>query len=164
MKLPRWPSNPFGRGNTPFDPRTGAYLPLVDQGVLGVFTLVEEGHDTLACTDRDGTPALIAKPGRMRRSTYDGVTFAVPNVGDVTYAHAETLLAVGEREGDDGTTTETQLITPSYCVGDKLVAFKHHEHDRVAAEGWDELANYGASDQYLLEWEDTGYGREWAVV
>lgn len=164
MKRIRQAARPYGLNKTPFDPRTGGYLPLVDQGVVAVYTLVEEGHDALVVTDRDGVRALIAKPTRLRRSVYDGVTFTVPNVGDVTYTHAETLLAVGERSATDGSTTEVQLITPSYCVGDVLLALKRHEWDRIAAEVWGELTDYDVSDEYVLDWEDTGFGREWAVV
>ncbi len=153
MRGPRKPSRPFGEPRTPFDPRTGAFIPLADQGVIRALTLVEEGYDVLVCEDGESTRYLVAKPADLRRSNYDGET-----IGGVTFAH----VSLGERTASNGVDDdETHLITPSYFAGDTILVVRLHEKDRVLAQVWDELADYGASDEYVLDW--LAIGREWCV-
>lgn len=65
--------------------------------------------DHLVCVRDDGgegATLLVAKPYQLRNSieSRDGVTY--------TYTNTQ------ERDGDDGVTQETQVVTPSYVVDD----------------------------------------------
>lgn len=154
-RYPRKPAQPFGMPATPFDPRTGKFLDF-DEGVFAVFTVVTEGHDLLLCTTRNDVNVLVAKPWALRRINYDGLT-----IDGVTY----TTTDMGARSATDGVNPdEAHLITPTYVAGEKILGFKHHEHDKAECVVLaDEIAGVGAGTDYLLEWEDMGSGRLWAV-
>ena len=152
---PQKPSLPFGIARTPFNPLTGKYFAFGDDAVIALLTIVGIGHNVLACSDRDDNPALIAKPFGLRKSTFSG-----KEIDGVTYTSTGVDARTGSAAGEEA---EAQLVTPSYYEGEKIVAFKHHDKDRIRCEvAAGEIADVEAGN-YLLEWEDTGAGRWWAV-
>lgn len=156
MFPPRKPAKPFGMPHTPFNPLTGKHFAFGDaEGDVAVLTVRAIGHNVLLCGDRNGNAILILKPRDLRKSTFDGET-----IDGVTY----TSTGLDTRTASDGVETdETQLVTRSYYVGEKITAFRHHENDRARGEvAAGEITGVDAGD-YLLEWEDSGVGRAWAT-
>ena len=146
-------ARPFGLASTPFDPKSGTFAALGDHPVQE-FTIVAVGHDVLLCSDRGGRPAVIAKPWRLRKSTFHGLT-----VGGVTYASTD----IDERTATLGAETEDQVVVPGYAVGEKVLALKRYE-DAVScpvleAEG---LGFFG--DMRLWLEDANTAGRAWAKV
>jgi hypothetical protein len=119
---------PFGRATTPFNPATGKYLPFVPDAVAAggasaiAFIIVEEFDDYLECTDPDGETVNVAKPYLLRKEPFDGLSVDYDNpqsTQSVTYTYDNDY--VDRREADDGTSTETQRVTPEYYVGEEIL-------------------------------------------
>jgi hypothetical protein len=132
---------------TPFNPRTGKYLPLSDDRAIGQFEMIEEEASRLKCTDmQTGATVYVAKPYMLREDlfheqTVDGVSYSFTAIGQ------RTASAPGE---DD----EEQLITPDYLVGETIFAFRGH----VAILLPDDVTMFHG------EWTDlNACGRCWAV-
>jgi hypothetical protein len=139
------PSRPFGMPKTPFNPETGAYLPLGPAAapLAKTFTVVSEENDYLVCRDSNANIIAVAKPYTLRLSTFHGVT-----VGGVSYVYSDANKRVASADGEDD---ETQEITPSYFAGEQILAMSHNTGV---------LAGLSA-----IEWEDINTaGRAWAVV
>lgn len=112
-------SKPFGKPNTPFDPRTGSYLPLPGaEPLFQTVTLETEHGEFLMCLDADGRKVMVAKPYLFRRFVFDGET--VDGVV-YTFLRDDYRKAVAE---DDATIEEFQFLTPSYYAGEALVVAK----------------------------------------
>src|SRR3990167_8939874 len=60
----------------------------------------------------------VAKPWQFRRIVLDGASVTYQNGQAISYIYASGR----EREADDGTDTETQVMTPDYFVGEILLA------------------------------------------
>lgn len=114
-------SRPFGMPDTPFDPRTGAFMPLAFPEVkVAGFVIDTEHGDFLMCYDRDGNEVRVAKPFIFRKSIYDGKT-----LDGITYVHdADNNVRKGTNEDDE---EEWQAITPSYYANEPIfcAAFRH---------------------------------------
>jgi hypothetical protein len=68
------------------------------------------------------------KPYKLRQTPFDGQTISIEGT-NITFTYATGDDLGKQRTADDGTTTETQLITPSYDVrveggysGDEILA------------------------------------------
>jgi hypothetical protein len=95
----------------------------------------------------------VALPYDFRRSSYDELTIA-----GVDYD----FTSFGEREATDGTTTETQLITPDYRVGSVILCLFHPTSPTLI-----NISTTNSSDPADLVpmlWLDVNAsGRAWAV-
>lgn len=158
-------ARPFGLPRTPFDPRSGTHLGFMPSGVA-VVTVVAEGFDALLAEDRDGRRLLVAKPGPLRKSTFDGATVdGLADDGETAEQKVYTSVTVNSRRcalaSDASETWRLERHEP-YLPGDRLVMFRHHEHDRAittVAEG--ELEGIEAGE-HLLDWEDANLAcRRW---
>jgi len=144
------PSNFFGRTNHPINPLTGKFLHFAKDGgevQLKILTVVSEHYDYLICSDGKDENILIAKPWHLRRapftSTVDGIDY--------------TWSTIGERDADDGSDSETQIITPSYIVGEELICLRI-KGERIT------IYNDDASESIEIEWQEiNSAGRCWAV-
>lgn len=147
------PQRPFGWRRTPFNPGTGAFLPIGDVRSFVDFTVVEAGRDVLLCAGQDGRPALVAKPWSFRRSSFHGVT-----IDESAYS----ALSLDTRVVTKGTDSYMERLSPPYSVGEKIVAMRKGKEDRagvVVIEG--ELEDVAAGD-YALDFEDLNTaGRRW---
>jgi hypothetical protein len=160
---PRKPSRPYGLPTTPFDPRSGTFLPLADLGPFRELTILEVGHDALLCEDRHGTPRLVLRPWALRRSSFNGETF---DVGGTDTAFASTGLDTRTATPDGGSAV-TETVSPGYAIGEKIVAFykpgtgPFGDEPGVGVVGAGELTDTNA-DSYLIPWEDVNTaGRKW---
>ena len=103
---------------------------------------VTEYDDYLLCHYRTER-VYVAKPIMLRRVTYDGVT-----IGGVTY----TYTAVNTRTASDGVggeDDETQVITPTYIAGEKILAIN-----------MEDVINIQGAKTY---WQEINSCRSWAV-
>lgn len=88
--------------------------------------IVTISNDYLTCTryyeadDDDGDTVYIAKPWQLRWEPFDGQTIAYPSGQSVAY----NLINHYTRLADDGTDTETQIMTPEYFVGEIIDAYR----------------------------------------
>jgi len=92
---------------------------------FGTFIIVSEADDYIVCNAyTTGTAAAIgsainiAKPYLLRRTPFDGVTITFPNAQAILY----TYTANDTRTAYDGSTTQTEILTPQYTVGELLNA------------------------------------------
>lgn len=119
------PFRPFG-GRTPYSKASGAFLPLVDQRMVRVFVLEAGYGDYVIATTGD----VIAKPYLLRRYAFDGKQVVFPGI-TVSYVYGSNAVRVASQvveEGEDPDyEDETQVITPSYFVGDQIMAVKSEE-------------------------------------
>lgn len=113
-------------------------------GSRAALVLLEDGNERLVCHE-EGAPASavvwVAKPPRLRRSTYHGKTIAGVNYSSTT---------TQERQATGSEPAEVQRITPSYVAGELILATRSSFVDPV--------------DGFPYWWEDRGEGREWAMV
>jgi hypothetical protein len=104
------------------DPLTGAsYIDLNDTGrrwtvpspsVVKQYIVKTVLQDTLVCAEYTGgvqstTTVEIAKPEKLRRKAYDGKT-----IDSITYTFTDNTT----RSATDGSSTETQVVTPKYLT------------------------------------------------
>lgn len=151
---PRKPSKPFGLPSTPFNPQTGAFMPLSEPGAFAEMTVVEVGHDVLLCLDREGRKQLVLKPWALRRSSFDGLT-----LGGLIY----TTTGIDQRTatGPDGPVSEA--VVKPYLAGEKIMAYRRHELDAAIGVVVGELSD-GNLGSHRLFWEDMNTaGRTWTL-
>jgi len=165
---------PFGMPITPFNPKTGAYLPLGNPNEIKAFSLVEEHASHLLCKspvpvvgeeDTGGVRVIIAKPFILRRDMFDGKT-----INGITYDYPYT--PVGEdtksdsnirtAEDEDGN-IELQRISFPYTIDDTvpetIIAFKR---DGWATDYDDDGKPIDTKIHYV--WEDLNVaGRGWTT-
>lgn len=107
-------------------------------------------NDYLVCRTYDGTTEgaddiNVAKPWDLRRTPFHGVA-----VNGITCTYSSAIA----RSATNGTTTESQVITPPYFVNCEIWAF-------VASGGGTGVT---VSSEQLV-WQDVNVsGRAWAVV
>lgn len=106
------------------------------------------GADHLVCRTWDGTTEgtldlLVAKPYLLRRTPFDGQTR-----DGITYTYSSDIA----READDGSTTETQVVVPSW-VADDIIYATREVQGGVEAEG-------GGEELFWVD--DNRDGRAWA--
>lgn len=108
-------SHPFGRTETPFDPKTGLLLPLIPVAPIVQTVLIEaEGGEFLTCIDGSSNKVIVAKPHMFRRFLFDGKT-----VNGVVYEYFRPDYRKATSEEDD-TIVEFQFITPTYYAGEAI--------------------------------------------
>lgn len=159
MTAPRWAqkrSRPFGARRTPFNPLTGTYLPLGDVRAFVDFTIVQVGHDFLLCEGADDRQVLVAKPWQFRKTAFDGETFGEGD--EVAYAST----GLDRRKVTEGSSTSVERVSPAYCVGERIVAMRKAQAERVnGVVAEDELEDIPAGD-YTVDMEDLNTaGRRW---
>lgn len=103
--------------------------------------------DYLICRTWDGTTEgendiAVMRPWLLRRTPFHTLTRA-----GITYTYS----GMNRRVADDGSQTETQVIVPSYVVGDVIVAVRG-----VA------LFNYTDVDGDAINWLQLSDGRMWS--
>ena len=153
-------SQPFGLPKTPFDPFTGRFAALDPYSNTVVKEFVVEDityDDYIRCIEQGlaGTPDeaiddidentvyfCVAKAYHLRRTPFDGKT-----VNSVTYTYSSPQ---GRQAVASGSNDETQLITPSYYVGDVILAL--YRDTRIQDE-----------DDAFIEWEEILPHRFWGV-
>ena len=101
----RVPARNFNSRIAPFAPRTGKYLAMHRQ--FQVLTITQVFEDYLLCGSKK-----VAKPWLLRTSPFDDQEF-----DGISYNYT----GVSARTATSGEVTESQLITPSYVVGEELV-------------------------------------------
>ena len=94
------------------------------------------------------TDVNVAKPYELRRTPFHAQTIAYPGAQSITYTYASQR----EREADDGTDTETQVMIPDYWDDDEILAVRN------IAGGTGVTVS-----EVALVWEDLNTaGRMWA--
>jgi len=148
MPFPERETNPFAK-RIPYDEFSGRYAAF-DRFAnvrLREFTIIAIYDNYIAGRwgEEYNRTYYIAKPYLLRRESYDGLT-----IGGVTYTYQD----VGERLAEDAVGSEddeTQIITPDYYVGEKLLCGSFYHAD----------LKFGNSP---IEWIDINVGgRCWAV-
>lgn len=110
--------------------------------VTALFTITDISNPEFLICDRDGDEVFVARPWTLRESS------AFPSGYDYTYTDAN------ERTASDGTSTETQQITPSYEVGEQIIAI------RVITR----INHDVGEDEVPIKWVDVNTaGRAWAA-
>lgn len=112
-KVVKWWHNnqpPAGRGDGPISGRDNHYN--------FAFTITAIGDDTLTCTHiaSGKTGILVAKDYLNRRTPFDGTA----GRDGFTYVYSDAQTRVSTKTSDSS--TENQQITPSYVVGDEVLA------------------------------------------
>lgn len=144
--------NRISGGVRPPRQRMGGSRPVNPESLSKVqqFKVVSVQGDYLVCNPYDSLAAatnqtvLVAKPYLLRQTPFDG-----SSRDGVTYTYTDGT----QRSADDGSETETQLITPSYVSGDIIYAIRNIS---------------GKTDTYdtlslIIEWLDLNVdGRSWA--
>jgi len=121
--------------------------------IIALFKVVSVQADYLVCNPYDGIEAgtdaaYVALPYLLRRSPFDGTMRA-----GITYTYTSNI----QRTASDGSDTETQVIVPSYEVGDLIFAVQGVTRG-TAAESTD-----AANITKPLDWLDLNTdGRAWA--
>lgn len=92
-----------------FGAKDGGWSGSVTQCVIAAFY-----GDWLDCVLFDGTNIgtdhkMVLKPPELRRSEWDGYT-----ISGITYSYSDQ----DTRDATDGSTSETQMVTPVYSIGD----------------------------------------------
>ncbi len=109
-----------------FRDSTGTYQRRGPEPVGQTAQIVEIEDDYLKCqtydeVTEDATVTLyVAKPWMLRRDPFDGETIVFPNGQSITYTYVDDR----ERDADDGSTNETQVMTPGYYVGEVIDVFR----------------------------------------
>ena len=88
------------------------------------FRIVSEDGDYLTCNEWDGETQgsvefIVAKNYLCRRTPFDGSSRTVRGE-EISYTYSSDT----EREADDGTNTEDQLVVPAYTADDEIFAMK----------------------------------------
>lgn len=92
----------------------------------------------------------VAKPPAAQMTRYDGETVAYQNGQSVSYTYTDER----ERTADDGSSSETQVMTPDYYVGELIVAAP-----MTTSVTWTD----GDSVVHRIVWQDiNAAGRYWA--
>ena len=84
--------------------------------------VVAAQNDYLECKIYDevsataGVTIFVAKPWMLRRTPFHGATITYLNGQSITY----TYVSQRERTANDGATSETQVMTPDYYVGEVI--------------------------------------------
>ena len=148
---PNFPTNQSARNPyqgfrfpAPFDPRTGAKVPLSNAPPLVQrLTIVAVHNDYLECKAvDDGETVYVAKSYLLRRTPFDGKTH-----NSITYTYSSAI----QRSATDGDDTETQLVIPVYVVDDEIIGLGVHEGTGVFLNG----------DELLVQ-DANADGRAWA--
>jgi hypothetical protein len=143
------PARTFGRDPLPVDPISGKFLNFggFSEVEIIIMTVVEEHYDYVICEDDRNKQQRVAKPWHLRRKPF------LETVDGIDY----TWSTVGQRDADDGSEQETQIITPSYIVGEELICF------RVRGMKFS-LESDDQSQEYRIIWQEFNTaGRCWAV-
>jgi hypothetical protein len=143
---------PYGRAQTPFDPRTGTYIPVGDPRLVLEFEVLAVGDDMLLCTYRDGTPVQVAKPWAFRKSAFDGQTI---DGSSYTWVDSSNRTV----DNDDGTTS--QNLSSTWAVGEKILAAKLLDYVECVVDGDLDDVDDGTY-QVFFEDLNTG-GRRWTL-
>lgn len=93
---------------------------------------------------KEATDTTIAKPQLLQRTPFDGVTWS-----GITYTYSSDT----EREADNTSDTEDQVISPAYLAGHEIFAFK-------PANGTGVLDDLG--DPVI--WQEQESARAWSKV
>lgn len=113
------------------------------------FRVVSVETDYLYCNTWDGVTqgdvaVKVVLPYLLRRTPFDGYTR-----NGITYTYTSDT----EREADDGSDTETQVIVPSYVVDDEIYAVRNVTGTSGVRD----------SDNVPVDWLDLNVdGRAWA--
>lgn len=117
------------------------------------FKVVEVKGDYLVCNAFNGQVTgtqkiTVAKPWLLRRSPFDG-----ESRDSITYTYSSDT----ERQADDGSNTEDQVVVPSYVVDDEIYA----EFDPEGGSGV--TVTLPDNTEVAAMWLDTNRdGRAWA--
>ena len=124
---------------------------------FGTFSIVSEEADYIVCTAWNtvtslavGSTVNIAKPYLLRRTPFDGVTITFPNAQDIAYTYTEN----GTRTANDGTSSQSEILTPQYTVGELLIAFT----------GMSGGSGVTVSDSMLVWMDVNTGGRQWSAT
>lgn len=127
--------------------------------------VLDTSGDTLTCESYDGTVVkergartTIALPHLFRKSPFDDKTR-----DGITFTYSDTV--IHERSATDGTDTETQVVTPSYEVGDVIFAIKNIKNSTGLTITKDVTRPDGSLEKQEVdvEWLDLNVdGRTWA--
>lgn len=103
-------------GESPPTPGTPSEAPR-DFGYNSAFTITAINDDTLTCTQvaSGKTEILVAKDYLNRRTPFDGA-----GRDGFTYVYSDAQTRVSTKTADSS--TEDQVITPAYVVGDEVLA------------------------------------------
>ena len=167
---------PFGMPITPFNPKTGAFLPLGNPNEIRAFSLIEEHASHLLCESpvpvvgeegNQGVRVIIAKPFILRRDMFDGKT-----IDGITYTFENDVDEEGDPNEDKGKRTAEdedensviQEISFPYVIDEDvketIFAFKRE----VWVTDYDEDGNPIDTKIHCL-WEDLNTaGRGWVDV
>lgn len=106
---------------------------------------------------QEDTPDIfVAKPFELRKTAFDTKTFTYPNGQNITYTFASSVQ--DERTADDGTDTETQIMTPQYFVDTEIIAIRGIDGSTGVT-----ITVTDVVEPIRLEWEDiNNAGRFWA--
>lgn len=136
-----------------FRDSTGAYQRRRPDPVGQSAQIVSIEDDYLKCqaydevTETATVTIYVAKPWMLRRTPFDGEAIEYPNSQTITYTYVDDR----ERDADDGSTNETQVMTPDYYVGEVIDVFR--KRTNVIDE----------NDDYC-RWQDRNTcGRFWAL-
>ena len=89
----------------------------------------------------------VSKPYELQRTPFHGVTITYPNAQEIEYTYSSER----QRTADDGSSSETQIVTPMYWVGCVITMTQGNL-------GFDD----GSGDP--VYWEDLNTaGRHWAT-
>ena len=157
---------PFEFNGTPFDPMTGQHLPFSNFANIEVKQLFvqSEGFAVLNCLDFSEQTYIVAKPVELRSyDKTDVVTFV-----DDDYEYVYTSENSRTASDPDGVLyDEHQWITPSYRMGEVILAIKIDTKIEIAIKEKDEDADDDDDPvvgSVLVQWLDLNtYGRCWAV-
>jgi len=153
-------SAPFRMGKTPFDPRTGTFLPLNKYQIVQELTIIGEciegtnKDDCLICENAKGRTIYVAKPFMLQRTPFDTQEF-----DGVTHAYTTAT----ERTATTGSDVISQEITPSYTVDGTekiIVALVLKPTMQVGKRKveWMDVNTAGRN------WEDAGSGGLWIQI
>ena len=102
--------------------RTTGTQPGSGTGIAQIVS-IQDDYITCAYYDEQDDSAVgelfVARPWMLSRAPFDGAAIAYENGQTITY----TYVSGRERSADDGSATETQVMTPDYYVGEILDVF-----------------------------------------
>ena len=120
------------------------------KGRHGVYklTISSVDGDYVICTTPSGATVNVAKPYLLRRTPFDGTTSGRDGI---TFTYSSD----SQREADDGTDTETQVVVPSYVSGDTIYAIRY-------PVGGTDVTTGGSPDESVTYLDINTDGRAWA--
>ena len=147
------------RQDTPVKPAAAVFaieqFQVIDAVTGATTRTVPTTHDHIVCkryngTEQSGEAVNIALPYLLRRTPFDGETR-----NGITYTYDEEQDPM-EREADDGSETETQVVVPSFVTGDIVYAAR-------PITGGVAVTVEAGGETYNLEWLLFPDSRAWSL-